>query len=757
MDYKGFEEKVSKVNEQIQKYKEVINSEYLSNFETYIKQYKESIEENLKEGRMLRIGIVGEVKAGKSSFLNSLIFDGDQVLPKAATPMTAALTKINYSENPIAKIHYYTKDDWDGICRMAKSYDEEVQKAYDKYVETYKKDKKRNAGGGGILGGILTEEKSKKPMPKMKTKEEFEKANKSSFNKNYAGSKELVNMAQRVLDIQQYLGTTETVNLSGNKNEYFNILNEYVGADGKMTPLVKYTEISLENEALKDIEIVDTPGLNDPIISRGTITQDFLGKCDVVYLLSYTGQFITKDDMELINRSIPDEGINEVVVIGSKVDSGILDFNAKNATFKQAYYYSLENYKKQAKTNFEKSIANSKNSELLRELAQKEPMFVSAMMYNIAKKMKANESLDDAEANIIAQYKKRFSDFQYDNADFIKAFSSIDKVRNKTFKETKEKKDVIIQQNTENFIHSQKNKFSNLLEDINAQLYSNQRKLESEDRQSLKEELEFINQQMNSIRGKVKNVFAEAAADTKISMKDLKSDIEYEMRNYDELSVEQKTEIKHRSDTTGHLFWKKTYHWNETIHHTESTVTSVIRNLDKYRLQCEKLINERIKFSINIKSIEERIKQIIINIFDISDDKFDKEEILGPVTIALKSLQLEDISIDPKKFRESLDGKMTGIAENDVVKDENVPKLNRAQADVINDLKNEIISQIDLMTTRLANQLDANASGFIDNILSKLEKQNKMLSEQIENKDKYIVLYKECISVIAECKQTISE
>lgn len=171
--------------------------------------------------------------------------------------------------------------------------------------------------------------------------------------------------------------------------------------------------------------------------------------------------------------------------------------------------------------------------------------------------MKANESLDDAEANIIAQYKKRFSDFQYDNADFIKAFSSIDKVRNKTFKETKEKKDVIIQQNTENFIHSQKNKFSNLLEDINAQLYSNQRKLESEDRQSLKEELEFINQQMNSIRGKVKNVFAEAAADTKISMKDLKSDIEYEMRNYDELSVEQKTEIKHRSDTTGSSFLEK--------------------------------------------------------------------------------------------------------------------------------------------------------------------------------------------------------
>lgn len=54
MDYKGFEEKVSKVNEQIQKYKEVINSEYLSNFETYIKQYKESIEEKLKRRKNVK-------------------------------------------------------------------------------------------------------------------------------------------------------------------------------------------------------------------------------------------------------------------------------------------------------------------------------------------------------------------------------------------------------------------------------------------------------------------------------------------------------------------------------------------------------------------------------------------------------------------------------------------------------------------------------------------------------------------------------
>ena len=39
-----------------------------------------------EEGRNLKIGIIGRVKAGKSSLINALLFDGKEVLPKAATP-----------------------------------------------------------------------------------------------------------------------------------------------------------------------------------------------------------------------------------------------------------------------------------------------------------------------------------------------------------------------------------------------------------------------------------------------------------------------------------------------------------------------------------------------------------------------------------------------------------------------------------------------------------------------------------------------
>ena len=88
-----------------------------------MKQYNEKMNPH----RLLHIGLVGRVKAGKSSLLNSLFFGGKDILPKAATPMTAALTMLNYSEKPYVKINFFTQDDYDRLKTKSDDYNRKVE------------------------------------------------------------------------------------------------------------------------------------------------------------------------------------------------------------------------------------------------------------------------------------------------------------------------------------------------------------------------------------------------------------------------------------------------------------------------------------------------------------------------------------------------------------------------------------------------------------------------------------------------------
>ncbi len=72
----------------------------------------EELEKTIKgmqaENRGLKVGIIGCMKAGKSSLLNALIFEGKDVLLKAATPMTASLTILKYAQNLSTQVEFYS-------------------------------------------------------------------------------------------------------------------------------------------------------------------------------------------------------------------------------------------------------------------------------------------------------------------------------------------------------------------------------------------------------------------------------------------------------------------------------------------------------------------------------------------------------------------------------------------------------------------------------------------------------------------------
>ena len=210
----------------------------------------------------LTIGVIGQMKCGKSTFLNAFVFE-DDVLPSATTPMTAALSVITYGEKKTIKAEFYTEAEWQEQKMMA----------------------------ARPLEGLPESLESSK----------------------IKAAKELVEKSAKLGgSISQYLGKTQ--------EDSFDNLIEYVGADGKFISITKAVTIYYPKEYLKGVEIVDTPGFNDPIVSREERTKDFLKKADVVLLMLYAGRPFDATDRTILFENVRQCGIGKVVVGVNKYD-----------------------------------------------------------------------------------------------------------------------------------------------------------------------------------------------------------------------------------------------------------------------------------------------------------------------------------------------------------------------------------------------------------------------------------------------------
>lgn len=258
-----------------------------------------------QEGRNLRVGIIGRVKAGKSSLLNALMFDGKDILPKAATPMTASLTVLRYSESdkPHAEVEYFAEQDVKDMQQLAQEYDQR----FDVLVAAKVKEAEEKAARPGVRS-------MPQPDPeriKNSVRRELD------ADPRLGGAKD---MYERIRVAGGFPGSTAQRIEGNDLADLQKKLNDYVGADGRFTPFTKCLTLYLPLPALNGVDVVDTPGVNDPIRSREERTMQELHKCDVVFVVSPAGQFLNQQDLELMGRLAFKEGVREVFLVASQID-----------------------------------------------------------------------------------------------------------------------------------------------------------------------------------------------------------------------------------------------------------------------------------------------------------------------------------------------------------------------------------------------------------------------------------------------------
>ena len=293
-----------------------------------LEEIKEKIEKDT-----LTIGVIGQMKCGKSTFLNSFVFK-DDVLPAATTPMTAALSVITYGEKEHIIAEFYTADEW--------------------------------------------------AEQKMQALREESEATDTLDASKIKAAKELVSKANKLgTSLDSYLGKT--------KEDSFDQLIEYVGAEGKYVSITKSVTIYYPNEYLKGVEVVDTPGFNDPIVSREERTKAFLAKADVVIMMLYAGRPFDATDRDIIFKNVRQCGIGKVLVGINKYDIPYCsETNPEDEN-------QIKDYVKQ---EFKKACRECNDNTLVEILNDIEPITLSAEMALLSElpmsKITSSDSLDFA-------------------------------------------------------------------------------------------------------------------------------------------------------------------------------------------------------------------------------------------------------------------------------------------------------------------------------------------------------------------------
>lgn len=288
---------------------------------------------------VLTIGVIGQVKAGKSTFLNAFVFE-DNVLPVATTPMTAALTVITYGEEKRIAAEFFTENEWQEQLMTAQTPIQE-----------------------GMTESQLSKIKAAKEL-----------VEKSAAIKN---------------EINSLLGKTI--------EDDFDKLIEYVGANGKYVSITKSVKIFYSKEYLKGVRIVDTPGFNDPIVSREERTKEFLKEADVVLMMLTATRPFDATDREILFRDVAHCGMGKVLIGINRYDIPYCNGETESAIKK----YVIDEIHKASSL-----MGNEQLNDILKEV---EPIPLSAEMalmgYLPMSKIMNDESYQE-------KWRKRCDDFE---------------------------------------------------------------------------------------------------------------------------------------------------------------------------------------------------------------------------------------------------------------------------------------------------------------------------------------------------------
>ncbi|MGL2504464.1 dynamin family protein [Helicobacter pylori] len=718
----------------------------------------EELEKTLKEmqdaNRDLKVGIIGRVKAGKSSLLNALIFDGVEVLPKAATPMTASLTVLKYAQNLSTEVEFYSSKDILELENEHERYEREFQRIVGEEVKKQKeKQSLSNRAKEGLrnVSKALSRNKSEEaPKERVLSDEEIVKRAERIAKDKLKGDEKLVSSYDQYEKIKKS-GSLNTKNLdpriqANSLQELNQKLLQFVGANGKFMPYTKAVQISLNNPNLKDLEVIDTPGVNDPIVSREERTKALLKDCDVVFIVSPSGQFLTDSDMSLFDRVSNKEGLQEIYFVASQADSAVCSLSEaekSNQHLPTAFENAQKSLSSQLNNIMEKLIQNYPNQREIFEKAIKNGVILaSGVCFSMHKdfnnqasweRNQKTEEYHNALWNLRNSYPDAFNsdDKSKESLLFLSNMSTIEE----RLKKAAQRKEKIISQKLQDYAQSQANNLHILITQLLQDLEDEKKRIKNADINAIKEQIKAYEKLSGNIEMKFREAYEEFILHF---INKIRVGLEEALKKAIQTAKTRSREEEHYIERVkqgglggwarwfGSVFGEKDWGYNE-VERTRATIKAgaVLDYLTEMHERCESALNDSANsFKVVFK------KELYAKVFSqlreiISDDLIDEVAFKKSVIAVLDRIEFKEFD-----YTDKLPGEIRG--KTGFLKGDEANAFIQSVGNYVRGFEAEAKKDVKGYIQGLRETLER--QNFASDTLKKLQKDMQNLQNQVQNK-----------------------
>lgn len=693
-----------------------------------------------EQGRVLRIGIIGRVKAGKSSMLNALLFNGNDILPKAATPMTAALTIMEYSENVSAEVDFFTQQDIDEIKVkydfFQKALDSKVKEKELENAERIKRKKGVNS---------LSAEEQQECRNKAKSQAEREMKDDPSFA-SYDQYRRIKESGKSLSDLEQY----RTIS-AGSVEELMNgVLNQFVGSSGAFMPFTKSVTLHIPEKGLQGLQIIDTPGINDPVTSRGERTNQLLQHCDVVLIVSPSGQFLSSEDTDLMHQVTTKEGTQQAYLIASQVDNQLFGSESQGLSDPIHVLERIsDNLTKHARNVLAKQVQEYPSMKVAADkLSKNNVICSSSVAFSLQQRFDEQHTWDANLQHVWRNLNQKFPDvFSHEELakNALNQLANIHQIHQIVSEVTANKEQILAQRRID-FENGKRTALQGYLkawaERINEQIHQ----IQHADVDELRKQEAELKKQQATIDANVGGVYDDLISDIKLNLsKQLKDKLKSEMRRFDSVSdnaqgseteyYEEEYEVEISRGKLVDFFWgpkRETRTRTESYSYTTVKAKPIRRAIEEIRSNLEDELSH-LSESYS-QAWKKKIYSQVVSVLReaMGDGELDVNIIARAVKNVLAripeaSFKLEDDI--PKSLKKT--GKLTGYEAESFIDD---------AEDYISNLKDVVNKDISAYMTTLVSNLKK--IDLAKELTADLENNLKQLLSEIENKEASLFNYR---------------